>query len=402
MLLNRERAENKMERYGLRALVATSPSNVFYTSDLCSYESCFVLLPSDRDIEPALAASISDPTSVALMSPPWIRDVRYYGEFYTETQWANAPLTWSESRLIGAQNSWESLRQRDPIPILLTFLTERGLTSGKIGIDESNLPLQDPFLQELEKTLPHLEVVPARSIFTEIRTVKSREEIRRIKLATAITEKAWKNALGHARSGMSEKEFEEIYFQTVITEGGRISSWRGMYGAPIAFGRRTAFVDIAMASEHKLETGDIIRFDGGASYMGYPCDMGRTAVLGQPSDKLRKYWNAIFQGEEMAIENAKPGVRVSVVFESAIGKVRESGISHYRRHHVGHGWGIDGYDPPLVGPHDPTPLEEGMILCIETPYYEVGWGGIIHEDIVEITHDGARYITTPEKELCVL
>jgi Xaa-Pro aminopeptidase len=335
------------------------------------------------------------------MSPSWIRDVRYYGEFYTETKWAKPPLTDAESKLVEAQHSWEKSQQRDPFTVLLALLNERGLTTGRIGVDESNLSFQDPFWREIKQNLPHLEAVPAQSIFSEIRIVKSKEEIRRIELATRITEKAWRTALDHARSGMSERELEEIYHHTIRREGGKRTSWRGMYGAPIAFGRRTAFADIAMPSEYQLKNGDIMRFDGGCSYMGYACDMGRTAVLGQPSDKLRKYWNAIFQGEEAAIANAKPGVKASVLFESATSKVRESGIPHYRRHHTGHGWGID-YDPPLISPRDSTPLEEGMVLCFETPYYEVGWGGIIHEDIVAITQDGPRYITTPEKELCLL
>jgi Xaa-Pro dipeptidase len=402
MLLNRERAENTMERYGLKALVATSPSNVFYTSDLCSYANCFALFPFEKSVEPALIASISDPTSVTLMSPPWIRDVRYYGEFYTETRWADPPLTNEEAKLIEAQHSWESSRHRNPIPVLLALLGERGITKGRIGVDESNLPLQSPFWREIQQDFPNLEAVPAQDIYNEIKTVKSKEEIRRIEQATRITERAWTNALACTRRGMSEREFEEIYHQTILSEGGRICSWRGMYGAPIAFGRRTAFADIAVPSEYQLKDGDVIRFDGGCSYMGYPCDMGRTAVLGQPSDKLRKYWNAIFRGEDSAIANAKSGVRASSLFESATGEVRKNGIPHYLRHHTGHGWGIDGYDPPMISPRDSTPLEEGMVLCFETPYYEVGWGGILHEDIVVIGRDKSRYLTTPETTLRIV
>jgi len=173
----------------------------------------------------------------------------------------------------------------------------------------------------------------------------------------------------------------------------------GMYGPPIAFGRRTAFVDIALPTDYKLKRGDIIRFDGGCRYRGYPCDMARSAVLGQPSAKLKKYWNAIFEGEQLAIDMAKPGVKASVIFNSVVDKVRRSGIQHYNRHHTGHGWGIEGYDPPLIGPKNNTPLEEGMVLCFETPYYEVGWGGILHEDIVVINRKEPRHLTKFEGEL---
>jgi len=375
---------------------------VFYTSDLNPYGKCFVLLPYEQNVEPAIVAPISGPTPLILTSPPWIHDIRYYGEFYTTTRWAEEPLSSAEQKLIEVQESWEKTKEADPITILIRLLEERGITNGKIGIDESNLPVNHPFWKKIKDTLPNLEAVPAQKIFRKIRMVKSDEEIKRIQEATRITEKAWQTALEQTKEGMTEKEFAEIYQHTIISERGRIASKGLMFGPPLAFGRRTAFVDIALPSDYKLKKGDIIRLDGGCGYMGYPCDMGRCAVLEQPSQKLKKYWNAIFEGEQLAINMAKPGVQASDIFNAVIEKVRQSGIPYYRRHHTGHGWGIDHYDPPLMGPNDHTPLEEGMVLCFETPYYEVGWGGILHEDIVVTTKTEPRYLTTFEEELRIL
>ncbi len=401
MLLNRRRAEKKMEQHGLDALVATSPANVLYASDLCS-RNCFVLLPYERGVEPALIASISGPTPVVLMSPPHIRDVRYYGEFYTVVPKVKGGFTNAERELIKAQESWDRTKIADPIEILINLLEERGITKGRIGLDESALPYQHPSWQEIRRRLPKLEVVPAERILREIRMVKSEEEIRRIKEAVRITEKAWQTALEEARTGITERAFAGIYEHTIISEGGRLTSWMGMYGSPIAFGRRTAFVDIALPSDYKLKKGDILRLDGGCSYMGYSCDMGRSAVLGQPGEKTLKYWNAIFEGEKLAIGMAEPGAEASVIFNSVVEKVRKSGIPEYKRHHTGHGWGIEHYDPPLIGPNDHTQLEEGMVLCFETPYYEVGWGGLLHEDIVVITESKPRYLTKFEGELRIM
>ncbi len=398
MLLNRERAEKKMEQYGLDALVATSPANVFYTSDLCS-SNCFALLPYERGVEPAIIASIGGPTPVVLMTPPHINDIRFYGEFYTTAPQTDERLTSAEQRLVNAQESWSKKKIADPTEILIGLLEERDLVRGKIGLDESSLPLQHPFWQKIKQSLPELEVVMAGKIFRELRMIKSDEEIRRVQEAVRITEKAWETALDEVSAGMTEREFAEIYQRTIISEGGRITSWMGMYGPPIAFGRRTAFVDIWLPSDYKLRKGDILRFDGGCSYMGYPCDMARSAVLGQPSEKLLKYWNAISEGEKLAIDMAQPGIKASEIFKKVVEKVRKSGIPHYKRHHTGHGWGIEHNDPPRIGPNDHTPLEEGMVLCFETPYYEVGWGGILHEDVVLVAEDEPRYLTKLEGEL---
>jgi len=401
MLLNRKRAEEKMDKYGVKALVTSSPANVFYTSDLCPYGKCFTLLPREPNIEPALVAPISGPTPIVLTSPPWISDVRYYGEFYTETRPAKESLTDAERRLIRAQESWEKNKEADPVTLLIESLETRGITRGRVGVDESNLPLEHAFWREVKKRLPSLETVRAQEILREIRAVKSDEEIRRLQEALRITEKAWATALEQAGEGMTEREFGEIFEHTIISEGGRISASMGMYGPPIGFGRRTAFSDIASPSDYALEKGDLIRFDGGCSYMGYPCDTARSSVLGQPSQKLREYYEAILEGEQLAIDMAKPGVKASVIFNAVMGKVRKR-IPHYRRHHTGHGWGIEGYDPPLIGPNVNTTLEEGMVLCLETPYYEVGWGGLMVEDVIVVTGGVPRFLTRFSRELHIV
>ena len=57
----------------------------------------------------------------------------------------------------------------------------------------------------------------------------------------------------------------------------------------------------------------------------------------------------------------RPGAIARDVFQGAVDRVRESGIPHYKRHHVGHGIGIETYDLPILTPSTGIPLEAGMI-----------------------------------------
>ena len=95
-----------MSANNLEAIVATSPANVFYSSDLCPYGDCFSFLTADWDKDASLVAPISGTTPIVLMSPPWISDIRYYGEFYTTTAFAKEPLSDAERKLVEAQESW--------------------------------------------------------------------------------------------------------------------------------------------------------------------------------------------------------------------------------------------------------------------------------------------------------
>jgi Xaa-Pro aminopeptidase len=43
-----------------------------------------------------------------------------------------------------------------------------------------------------------------------------------------------------------------------------------------------------------------------------------------------------------------------------------------------------------------------MVLCLETPYYEPGWGGVQVEDTILITDDSSRGLTKTSRDLVVI
>ncbi len=98
----------------------------------------------------------------------------------------------------------------------------------------------------------------------------------------------------------------------------------------------------------------------------------------------------------------KPGVPVSKIFEIAMKVTRDAGMPHYQRNHVGHGIGLEPYDPPTINAAGDTVLQPGMVFCVETPYYEHPWGGVQLEDAVEITATGVRQLTTSSQELQII
>jgi Xaa-Pro aminopeptidase len=94
-----------------------------------------------------------------------------------------------------------------------------------------------------------------------------------------------------------------------------------------------------------------------------------------------------------------PGRTAGEIFDIAVSAVHRAGLTHYRRTHVGHGIGLEAYDPPTLRAGDPTVLEPGMVFCVETPYYEWGWGGMQVEDLVEITDTDHRVLTRSSRAL---
>ena len=125
-------------------------------------------------------------------------------------------------------------------------------------------------------------------------------------------------------------------------------------------------------------------------------------MLGKPSEKQARYYAAILAGERAAITAMRPGVPVNEIFDVAMRTTREAGMPHYQRMHVGHGIGLEPYDPPTLNAATRILLEPGMVFCVETPYYEHGWGGVQVEDAVQITATGIRQLTRSAQDLAIL
>jgi Xaa-Pro dipeptidase len=79
--------------------------------------------------------------------------------------------------------------------------------------------------------------------------------------------------------------------------------------------------------------------------------------------------------------------------------VRAHGLPTYRRHHTGHAIGLEPYEPPTVAPGFTDPIEAGQTFCLETPYYELGWGGAMVEDAIVVTKDGCRVLNETPRTL---
>ena len=268
-----------------------------------------------------------------------------------------------------------------------------GALGRRIGLDESGV--FPAAWQRLGEQLGGTTIVPAYAHFRTARTIKSAEEVRRLERAALIAEDGVAAILGMLKVGVTEREAAMVFEGEVVRRGAQ------PFFTEVTMGHRAALADV-YASDAALKAGDLIRFDLGCVYQGYRSDISRTAVLGAPTEKQLRYYNAARDGEKAAIAAMKPGVPVNQIFETAMRVTRDNGMPHYERHHVGHGIGLEPYDPPTINAAAGMPLEPGMVFCVETPYYEHGWGGVQVEDAVEITATGVRKLTQSSQELAIL
>ncbi len=385
----RQRLTAVLEGQGLDALVATTTENVYYVSGLRSISHALF-----RGLElyavftrrgTALVIPFIDTTGVA-SDRIEVDYLACYGKFFFE--YADDPGE------IGRKiREWTRAPAASPADALAGVLGDLGVLGRRVGLDEGNLFA--PTWKRVEERLAGTTLVPAYQLFRQARMVKGLDEVAALEKAALIAEDGIAAVLAMLAAGVTERQAAQVYEQEVLRKGAE------PFFTVVTIGERAALADV-YPTDRALRPGDLVRFDLGCLVGPYRSDISRTAVLGRPTDKQARYYAAILAGERAAIAAMKPGVPVSQLFDVAVRVTRDSGLPHYQRHHVGHGIGLEPYDPPTINAATNTALEPGMVFCVETPYYEHGWGGVQVEDAVEVTAGGVRMLTRSSQDLTVI
>jgi Xaa-Pro aminopeptidase len=375
-----------MIAHGIDALVASAPENLYYAShhwSVATTDSRGTVALGVVDHDGRVAALVVSCGEVA----SWV-DAGYepeqiwtFGRFFFEGGEA--------ARAIQAAIARAAPTAADALARALEALK---LDAGRVGIDEGQVPLAQ--WSRLAGLLPRAAIVPAQQIFKQARRVKGADEIACLERAAEITEDAFHAALATARAGITERELARRFETEVVSRGGRLS----MALPVVTFGERAALSD-TLPSGRPLRAGDVMRFDLLATFEGYRADIARTAVCGDVDPRYVAYYEAMRAGADAGMAALRPGVPVERIYEIAVGTAREHGVPHYRRQHVGHAIGLEVYDEFGIAPGVTIPLETDMVLCVETPYYEIGWGGVQIEDLVRVTPAGPVRLNKTPRDL---
>ena len=380
-----------MQDAGLDALIATTPANIRYFTGYHSW--VHQLMPNQTSVvftvegKCILLIPASDADFITMCN--FIVDsVKTYGKFFFET--LNTPTgNTKEVQKLAAfleendvRESWHDC--------MCEVLEANGLSKAIVGLDQEQTVFS--FQMMLQERHPFIKIKDSSTLMLRIRARKTAYEVDLLRKSSACTEAAISSSLVVAATGASDQEIRQAFIRGITDSGAE-----HLFSA-VGVGTRTSFPNV-QPNGTCMKEGQLLRYDVGCSYHGYASDISRIAAFGQTPEKVHQYYQAMLCGEEAAIGHMRPGVLACEVYEAAMEGVRQNGVPHYRRHHCGHGIGLDIYEPPLIQPTDRTPLDAGMTFCVETPYYELGFGGIQVEDMVLVTDEGTELLTGLSREL---
>ena len=132
-----------------------------------------------------------------------------------------------------------------------------------------------------------------------------------------------------------------------------------------------------------------------SSHSRYFADMTRTVVRGRASEKLKKMYRAVREGQEIAYERIRDGADGMKIHEAIMRRFEQLGFKTGEMggrmqgffHGTGHGVGLDIHEPPRISRgHDI--LRAGEVVTVEPGLYYLDAGGVRIEDMVLVTKTG--------------
>jgi Xaa-Pro aminopeptidase len=236
-----------------------------------------------------------------------------------------------------------------------------------------------------------------------LRMVKDDGEVRAIRAAIAVAERAFQALTALVRPEDTERELCDRMEDFLRRAGGNGSSFPPI----MAVGPRAALPH-APPTDRRVGDGDVLLVDWGASGPFYKSDLTRvldtrrTAVFdraGNGGPRLEDVHAVVRRAQERAIRAVRPGVEAQAVDAEARAVIAEAGYGDCFGHGLGHGIGLQVHEAPAVRPHSTTVLEPGMVFTVEPGVYLPGWGGVRIEDDILVTPDGCEVLTTVPREL---
>jgi len=304
---------------------------------------------------------------------------------------------------IGEAHAVPIMEQRELVDgfvktILTPLLASRGLTSGKLAVDQANIS----FIQSMRAHFPDLELVDGDTVMQQARWIKTDLEVAVIEEACAIGDSVTQRALDETRAGRRELDVAADAMQTLFQLGGEMAHVITPF---VASGEH-------MSPPHRLATDKIIRnqdlcfIDIGAMWNGYFADIGRTTIVGRPSKEQQKIYTAVYEGLMAGLDKMRPGNTNQDCADAIIARIGEHGLDeHLFSLFIGHGIGMGANEPPYIGETLPGAttyaFQPNMVFAVEPLVWVPnvrGGGGVRLEDMVLITDDDPHLLSRVEYE----
>jgi len=349
-----------MRRLGIDVLLLTKPANMFYlTGDgrLCAY----AMITADGKV--ALGVPVTD-----------IEDVKTHSFHHQITGFDDE---------VGMIHS------------IMHYFNQFGIRQGVVGLEYTFLT--ESMMGML--THPHAKpdgVVPkdCTHILSELRMIKEREEIERIRCASEVAVTGMDAAIRAVHPGVTESQIAGAA-EVAMRQAGAEGFWRSY----VCSGPRTNIAH-GLPTTRQIEPNDLVMIDIHPIVNGYSADICRTICAGTPTAEQQEAYHLYLKAQQSTIKMLKAGVSMVDLEHELHQVIKDGGHGDHIFGPPIHGVGIEFEEAPLPPGHAffhgekaPPPLPESVVLSVGNCGLYAGPWGIRVEDTNWIKADGYEILT---------
>lgn len=291
----------------------------------------------------------------------------------------------------------------------MTVIMRRGdwvkrLAQGLKKLDLRKVLIEGEFIgasefAELQAICPQIDFVLTQQLVEKARNIKDEAEQAALRKAIDLSAESFRQILPMIKPGVKERAVGAKLDYLFKVNGGDGPS----FDTIIASGYRSAWPH-GVASDKKIQSGELVVIDFGSFYHGYTADITRTVAVGKVDPELKKIYQIVYEAQHRGIAAAVAGNHGSDVDHAARSYINDQGYGKYFQHGIGHGIGLEIHElcePAML--FGKTELQNGMIHTVEPGIYLPGKGGVRIEDDVLVNGQHPETLSRlPKKDLLVL
>ena len=258
---------------------------------------------------------------------------------------------------------WVDKNTANPNNDLKKILNELKLEGKKIGIEYDAYGLTGKNALLLNKSLnEHYKIEDKSELISQLRVIKSTEEILYVKKAAELADKALDEVWKNAKAGVSEAKILAEMQKVIFENGGDYPANEFIIGSG-----HNALLCRYQSEKRILSNPDQLTIEWAGTYKHYHSAMFRTIPINKANQKQYKMYDACLEALNKCEEKLVPGNTVGEVFDIHAKTLDDHGYIKSRMNACGYSLGAtfspNWMDtPPMIFAGNPLILKPGMVF----------------------------------------
>ncbi|MGM8365662.1 M24 family metallopeptidase [Virgibacillus sp. W0181] len=375
-----KKVKTKMEDEGIDALFVSNPSSMNYLSGYDAY-SFYVpqgLIVIKEQNEPHWIGRKHDANGAKLTT--WIDNdnIHYYTDDYLHA------------------------RDKHPMEIVANLFKKMNKHRCRVGVEMDQHYFSAKDYVTLKNELPDVEFYDATTMVSNVRMIKSNQELQYMKNAARNAEYAMQTAVNSIQKGVAENQVAADIYHAQIKGGEGID---GDYPAIVPLllsGVKTSSPHLTWGGE-VFQGNEFITLELAGVHKRYHSPLARSIKLGQPTAEEQRLETAAREGLNQALDFVQPGKTCGEVAQVWVDEVKKHGFEKDDR--LGYSVGLSyppnwGEETASIRLGDETVLQPNMTFHLISGLWEKNNGAECSETFV-VTKNGCEALANFPRELIV-